>query len=72
MKIGFDTFDQNTALSHLNQRKRVDIKPLKVFALEKLPKNCVLRNVMLTDKELLDVDEFLAKMEIWLKLLREV
>ena len=72
MKFGFDTFDENTALSHSNQRRRVDIRPLKVFAFEKFPKDCAIRDVLLAEHDFLNAEEFAVKMEIWLKLLRRI
>lgn len=51
-------------------RAKVDIKALKAFALEKFPRDCALRDVLLAERDKLDVNEFLAKMDIWIKLLR--
>jgi len=51
---------------------KVNIKPLKVLVFEKFPKDCVLRDVLLSERDLLNVTEFLAKMETWLKLLQVV
>ena len=50
--------------------KVVVIKALKAFALEKFPTDCALRDVLLAERDKLDVNEFLAKMDIWMKLLR--
>ena len=71
-KSGIDTSEGKTALSHSNQRKRVDIKPLKFFAFEKFPKDCALRDVLLAEQDFLNAEEFAVKMEIWLKLLRRI
>ena len=71
-KSGIDAFDKNNALSHSNQRRTVDIKPLKVFALEKFPKDCAIRDVLLAEHDFLDAEEFAVKMETWLKLLRRI
>ena len=49
--------------------KKVNIKSLKEFAREKLPHSSLLKSVLITEKEHLTISEFLAKMEIWLKLL---
>jgi len=49
--------------------KTINIKPLKIFALNKLP-NCSLRYLLLIEEEKLDVQTFLARMPIWLKLIR--
>ena len=71
-KSGIDTFDENDALSHSNQRRTIDIKPLKSFAFEKFPKDCALRDVLLAEQDFLNAEEFAVKMEIWLKLLRRI
>ena len=47
----------------------IDMKPLKQFAYEKLP-NCSLRNVLLIEADVLDTHTFLARLPIWLKLIR--
>lgn len=51
-------------------RGTVDIKKLKVFAFEKFSKDCPLRDVLLAERDLLGVHEFLIKLDVWLKLLR--
>ena len=48
----------------------IDIRPLKAFVFEKLPKNWPLREALLAERDILEVQEFLAKMETWLNLLR--
>jgi hypothetical protein len=48
----------------------IDIRPLKVFASEKFPRNCPLREALLAERDILEAREFLAKMETWLNLLR--
>ncbi|MBS7656282.1 hypothetical protein KEJ50_07315 [Candidatus Bathyarchaeota archaeon] len=53
----------------LKSSKRLSIKQLKDFAL-KLPKGSVLRGVLLLEKDELEVNEFLIKMDVWLKLLK--
>jgi len=42
---------------------------LKNFAQKKLPRGSFLRDVLLTEKNTLTPKEFLAKMDIWLKLI---
>ncbi|MEM4650001.1 MAG: hypothetical protein QXP78_04980 [Candidatus Bathyarchaeia archaeon] len=49
--------------------KRLSIKELKDFVL-RLPKGSVLREVLLLEKDELEVNEFLIKMDVWLKLLK--
>jgi len=51
------------------KRKIINIKPLKIFALNKLP-NCSLKYLLLIEDEKLDVQTFLARMPVWLRLLR--
>jgi hypothetical protein len=43
----------------------VDIRPLKDFALVRLPEDHPLRTVLLAERDLLTPREFLAKMETW-------
>jgi hypothetical protein len=48
----------------------VNIRPLKVFACRTFPVDSVLRAALLEEKETLEKHEFLAKMDVWLSLLR--
>jgi hypothetical protein len=48
--------------------KTVDVRRLKDFAL-RLPRGSVLRDLLLTEDDELGVHDFLAKMDLWLKLL---
>ena len=48
----------------------VNFRPVKLFALEKLPANSPLRTVLLAEKDDLATNEFLAKLQIFLVLLR--
>ena len=50
--------------------KIINIRSLKNFAFEKLPKSSILRELLLDEKEELWMEEFLAKLDLWLKLLR--
>jgi hypothetical protein len=43
---------------------------IKEFASGELPEGSILRHLLLTEREEMDINEFLAKMDIWLKLLR--
>lgn len=43
---------------------------LKEFAISALPEGSALRNVLLSERDEVDVDEFVAKMDVWLRLLR--
>ena len=48
----------------------VNVRPLKAFASTRLPRDCPLRQVLVAERDTLNANEFLAKMETWLKLLR--
>jgi len=48
----------------------VDIRELKRFAFESLPPGCPLRETLLYDRDELDLEEFLIKMEVWQKLMK--
>lgn len=47
----------------------VSIERLKAFARNRLPTGHPLREVLLTERDKLAPEEFLAKMDIWLRLL---
>ncbi len=51
---------------------KVSILRLKEFALNSLPPGCALREVLLADEDVLDMDEFLAQLRLWLTLLKRV
>jgi hypothetical protein len=46
------------------------LRQIKQLASEKLPKDWPLREVLLQEKEEISPEEFLAKLQIWLTLLR--
>jgi len=48
----------------------VNLKVLKQFAVEKLPKGWPLREVLVTEEDEIGAIEFLAKARVWLVLLR--
>jgi len=56
-------------LEEYHQNATINIMPLKKFAYEKVSKSSHLRNILLSEKEILTVSEFLAKMDVWLKVL---
>ncbi|MEM2506013.1 MAG: hypothetical protein QXF61_03080 [Nitrososphaeria archaeon] len=56
----------------MSKTKMVDIRSLKHFAFEMLPKEAPLRDLLLTEKDEMLAEEFLIKMEIWFKLLRKL
>jgi len=49
---------------------RVRIRRLKEFASERLPGGSTLRDLILTEEDELAPEEFLAKMDLWLKMFR--
>jgi hypothetical protein len=49
--------------------KEVNIYLLKAFAAKRLPESSLLREVLLTEKDQLDPVEFLARLNVWLKIL---
>jgi predicted XRE-type DNA-binding protein len=48
--------------------KQIKISDLKQFALANLPATSSLRDLILAEKEELSVQEFLAKLDLWLRL----
>ena len=48
----------------------VDITRLRNFAAEKLPHESPLRDILLQEKDQIPAAEFLAKLQVWLALLR--
>ncbi len=53
----------------VGHNKQVDIHGMKLWATANLPATSHLRGILLLEKDILTVDEFLAKMDIWLKLI---
>jgi len=49
-------------------KTRVNIHRLKNFALNKLPKDWALREILLCERDELGASEFIAKVDVWLKL----
>ena len=49
--------------------KTVKTKPLKQFAISRLPRDSHLRELILTEKDTLKADEFLTLMRTWMRLL---
>jgi len=50
--------------------RRLNMSPLKKFAQEKLLPSSVLRQVLLSERDNLSFAEFVARIEIWLRLMR--
>jgi hypothetical protein len=61
----------NNIIESINraQSKQLDIHGLKRWAKDILPKTSQIRSILLLERELLTVEEFIAKMDIWLKLI---
>ena len=49
----------------------VDIRLFKVWASRSLSVSPIIRTMILSDRDVLCVDEFLVKIELWSRLLRE-
>jgi hypothetical protein len=49
-------------------KKTVNISRLKTFTLQKLPQDWPLREILLAEKDELDVCTFLARLPVWLQL----
>ena len=57
------------AVIELASKRKVNIDRLKAFSLE-LPRNSHLREIILAEKNDMDVNEFLLKMDLWMKLFK--
>ena len=49
----------------------INMGRLKTFALERLPPDSTLRDVLLAEREELTAEEFLAKLDVWLLLFKK-
>ena len=49
--------------------KQLDIHVLKNWAKDSLPRTSQIRGILLLERDFLSVEEFIAKMDIWLKLI---
>ncbi len=56
-------------LGIVKHSEQVDIHGIKLWAKANLPTISHLRGILLLERDLLTIDEFLAKMDIWLKLI---
>jgi hypothetical protein len=54
----------------LMKNMSVNIRKLKDFAFERLPQTSYLRQIILSENEQLSFAEFLAKLNVWMRLLR--
>ena len=50
------------------REREVNLEKLKKFALENLSKKSPLRDILLSEANMLGASDFLAKMDLWLKL----
>jgi hypothetical protein len=50
--------------------KTVNITKLKDFVMENFPPESELRELILSEKDVMPVEDFLSKSELWFKLLR--
>jgi hypothetical protein len=51
---------------------RISIKSLKKFVYEHLPTNSTIRDLILAEPDQMSTQEFLIKMEIWLRLIPRI
>jgi len=49
-------------------KTKVDIRKLQKFAFSELPRNSVLRDILLAETRELDVSTFLERLPVWLQL----
>ena len=49
---------------------KIHVQRLKEFAFDKLPKDSALREILLAESEELDALTFLARLPIWLRLMK--
>ncbi len=49
---------------------KIDIRPIKDFAYTEIPRDYVLRDILLDERDELDASEFAIKIGIWMKLMR--
>lgn len=52
--------------------KRVDVSKLKAFVLKDFPRDWVLKDIVLSEPDKMPALEFCAKVDVWLKLAREM
>jgi len=51
-------------------KTKINIRKLKNFAFDDLPKDWPLREILLSEDDELDVSTFLARLPLWLNLIR--
>ena len=55
----------------VNEQRSLDIRPLKKLVSLKLPSSSMVRRIILREKDIISVDSFIQKAEIWLDLYDE-
>jgi hypothetical protein len=53
-------------------RDKVDIRLLKTLIFAQFPRDSIIYDIFVTEHDLLSVSEFLAKVDVWLRLLRRI
>jgi|TARA_B100000315_G_scaffold237350_1_gene254041 hypothetical protein len=61
---------QSRRIDLIQVSRRVNLRELKEFVLTNLPKKSLLRDLILSEKEDVTANEFVVKLDMWLKLLR--
>ena len=71
MKVSKEKNNENSIKVSINRAhsKKLDIHGLKHWAEETLPRRSQIRGILLLERDFLTVEEFIAKMDIWLKLI---
>ena len=52
-------------------KNNVDIKPLKKFVSERFPTTSLLRKVILHEDDIISINSFIERVEVWLNLIDE-
>ena len=68
----YERKNSENSINESNNRvllKHLDIHGLKYWAKENLPRTSQIRSILLFERDFLAVEEFLAKMDLWLKLI---
>jgi len=68
MATSMTALKENRLENNMILRKSVNISPLKKFALEELPKDSPLREILIAETSEIDVSTFLARLPIWVQL----
>ena len=69
------SYERNNSENRVNESinrahsKKLDIHGLKFWAKENLPRTSQIRSILLLERDYLAVEEFIAKMDLWLKLI---